>query len=71
MSERPGRSEFVFEVAYRGSALGVFLFSTVILPLMGKTPHFGVAFLAICAAAFPSKEFRGLIRSWRRSGSSE
>lgn len=60
------RGAFAWGWVVRVSSLGTFIFSAVVLPLMGRTPHFGVAFLAICGAVFPTQEFVVFLKSWRQ-----
>lgn len=33
--------------------------------ILSESPNFGIAFLAICGAAFPAKDFRAILRAWR------
>lgn len=65
MAERVDRGDTAWGWVVRGGSFVAFLFSAIVLPLKGQTPNFGVAFLAICGAAFPTKEFRALLRGWR------
>lgn len=67
MTERSDRGDTAWGWVVRGVSLGVFIYSAI----LSKTPNFGIAFLAICGAAFPAKDFRAMLRSWRSRNGGE
>jgi hypothetical protein len=61
VTERSDRGDNAWGWVVRAASLGVFIHAAI----LSSTPNFGIAFLAICGAAFPAKDFRGMLRQWR------
>jgi len=69
VTEQGHRSEAAWGWVLRGTCLGVFVHQAVIRE---GAVNFGIAFLAISAAALPLKEFATFLKSWwSRRGAGE
>lgn len=67
MTERSDRGDIAWGWIVRGVSLGVFVHAAI----LSNSPNFGIAFLAICGAAFPARDFRAMLRSWRNGRNGE
>lgn len=62
MAERTDRGETAFSWLQRFVGLGAFVYA------LAELRRVDLAFLAIAVAAFPGREFRAFLKSWRRNG---
>lgn len=61
MTDKPERGATLWGWAIRVMGAGVFIHQAII---RHSNVNFGIAFLAMCAAALPLREFGGVLRSW-------